>query len=156
MSFLLRFYFASIATLACLIPGSASAAELPASLMGKACASQQNGKWVEVRINPSLLNLLTNPQNYDGCEVIASGFLAYRWPQSNLYFTRDDRLVNGTSFGVIRVSLHGAKMAVDRDDVKSADGNYVTVEGRFRVQGTLFVIEELTYMKLRSGEHLLK
>ena len=84
--------------------------------------------------NVSLIQLIANPQNYDGKIVRVSGFFHNKFEDCNLYLTKEDgdllRSMNG-----VAISLSKEVQLYPKDTpLEDADCAQVTLEGTFSKQ----------------------
>jgi hypothetical protein len=93
---------------------------------GPVCGPPETQK---VAQTPSLLQLILNPERYDGCVVFVAGFLDYSYPTSRLFVSREDRGIGGALFGTFRVALRGASPSVDLEKLKRVRKGIVFLQG---------------------------
>ena len=116
---------------------------------GRACWTFQRGEWIELEAAPPLLDLIVHPAHYDGCDVVVGGYLSSGYPTATLYLNRDDKALAGMLFGSIVVSLRDARVDIDLEEMKAADGTFVLVAGKFKdVKGGLGVISGIKRLDL--------
>jgi hypothetical protein len=91
---------------------------------------------------PSLINVLANPERYDGKRISISGFLHYQFEDSALYFSKSDAdyLITENAIWI----RYGEKPIIDAIECKGKskastsnldylDGHYVSLEGTFNM-----------------------
>jgi len=90
----------------------------------------------------SLVQLLANPETYDGRKVQAAGLFVYRGQEPALFLSGDDA-ANGISQNSIRVALQPP--AFKLDDLAPLDRKFIGVKGTFTARGgpQIIAIEEV-------------
>ena len=91
---------------------------------------------------PSLINVIANPEKYDGKRIRVSGFLHYQFEDSALYFSKDDADYLITANAVwIRYGEKPVMQSIECQgqskasisDLDYLDGRYVSLEGTFNM-----------------------
>jgi hypothetical protein len=80
----------------------------------------------------SLVQLLANPERYDGRKIQAAGLFVYREGQHALFLSSADA-ENGISQNSIAVVLQQA--SYKQDDLAQLDGKFISVKGAFNARG---------------------
>jgi hypothetical protein len=80
----------------------------------------------------SLVQLLANPERYDGRKIRAAGFFVYKGEQQALFLSSEDA-ENGISQNGITVALQSP--AYKQDDLASLDRKFISVKGAFVLRG---------------------
>jgi hypothetical protein len=104
--------------------GAAVWALLPICLLG--C-----GRGVQVADEPShvsIVQLLANPDRYDGKKIQVDGFLCVQFENQAIYLSGEDAEFGMTSNG-FWVAFNGT--AILRDEAAAHDRKHVFIEGRF-------------------------
>jgi hypothetical protein len=80
----------------------------------------------------SLVQLLANPERYNGGKIQAAGLLVYRGEQHALFLTSEDA-ENGISQNSIAVVLPSP--AYKQDELAQLNGKFISVKGTFNARG---------------------
>src|SRR6267154_1164449 len=80
----------------------------------------------------SLVQLLANPERYDGGKIQAAGFFLYKGEQHAVFLTSEDA-ANGISQNSIAVVLQPPNYKPD--DLTQLDGKFISVKGTFNARG---------------------
>jgi hypothetical protein len=83
----------------------------------------------KIMLTPPLIQLLLNPERFNGCVVQVAGFLQYDYPSGRLFVSREDRAIDGALLGSIELSFHGRNRDIDLDRLKAVRKGVVYIQG---------------------------
>jgi hypothetical protein len=119
--------------LSCATP-SLNKADVNETRRPSACKTPKSG-FQDLAVVP-LFDLLERSADFDGCRVVAGGFLnIYEAAGGELYLSRDDLVSDGRLFGKVRLALIPHPDSISLDEVIRAKGSFVVVKGRFSNTG---------------------